>query len=45
VPTPILSHSAATLSKPAVSATLIVATLRDSASARRSVMMPSYSFS
>jgi hypothetical protein len=45
VPTPMRCQRPATLSKPAISATLIVATLRESASARRSVISPSYSFS
>jgi hypothetical protein len=45
VPAPIRFQSAAMRSNPAVSATFTVAALRDSASARRSVMSPSYSFS
>ena len=45
VPTPTRFHSAATSVVAGGSATLIVAMLRESASARRSVIGPSYSFS
>ena len=44
-PTPMRRQSSATRSKPTVSATFIVAALRDIASARRNVISPSYSFS